>query len=280
MWKVLTPVLVALALLPPASALAVGPVHRCVVEGTLGWHGNVFSRLPDGKVIISTMTCEWEGYFVEAGGQKYILDLPVGHAGAERLKGKRVKVTGELGSRQVGFPDRRYQMPFLRITTLVTSDAVEVKGKLAVDPTEILRPFGGTRYITAEGQRYYLDFGKTTDLEKVAASLKGTAVATGRLEVSGRWLLLHVATLKAAEALQERTYEGDWQTKDTLYALKSGDHRPLIDHIRDILGEDLKVGGHTMGLEGKMLVVRTTAANHARIERFRKMLATIPGPAR
>jgi hypothetical protein len=88
MGEVLTPVLVALALLTPAPALAIWPGHPCVietvaVEGKLGWHGNYLSRLPDGTVITTTMACEWDGYLVEAGGQKYILDLPSGHERVE-----------------------------------------------------------------------------------------------------------------------------------------------------------------------------------------------------
>lgn len=155
MWKMLAPVLVALALLPPAPARALWPGHPCVVktveiEGTLGWHGNYFSRLPDGRIISTMMACEWEGYFVESGGKTYILDLPQGHEGAERLKGKRVKVTGVLEHRTVGFPDRQYEMPFISNTTLVSADTMEIKGKLAFDPTEILRPFGVSWYVYAE----------------------------------------------------------------------------------------------------------------------------------
>jgi hypothetical protein len=156
MWKMLAPVLVALALLPPAQARAIWPGHPCVVEGKLGWHGNHFGRLPNGMWITTTMACEWEGYFVVAGGKKYILDLPMGHEGAERLKGKKVKVTGVQEHRLAGFPERRYEMPFIRVGTLVSADAVEIKGKLAFDPTEILRLFGVCWYISVGDQRYYL----------------------------------------------------------------------------------------------------------------------------
>jgi hypothetical protein len=45
-----------------------------------------------------------------------------------------------------------------------------------------------------------------------------------------------------------------WEATDTVLALKSGDRRPLID--------------------------RTTATNHAKIEAFLSLLATIPRPAR
>ncbi len=285
MWKMLAPVLVALVLLPPAPAGALWPGHPCVVEtveieGKLGWHGNYFSRLPDGRIISTTMGCEWEGYFVESGGKTYILDLPQGHEGAERLKGKRVLVAGVLDHRTVGFPDRQYEMPFIRINNLVSSAPVEIKGKLAFDPTEIWRPFGVYWYISSGDQRFYLDFGKNTEVEKLASTLQGTVVVTGRLEVSRLWQIVHVATLKAEEPLVERAYEGNWEKADTILALKSGDRRPLVEHVRDMLAEDLKAGGHTLRLESGRLVVRTTAANHAKIERFLHLLAVIPGPAR
>lgn len=103
---------------------------------------------------------------------------------------------------------------------------------------------------------------------------------TGRLEMSRLWQIVHVATLKAEGPLVERAYEGNWETVDTILALKSGDRRPLIEHVRDMLAEDLKAGGHTLRLEGGKLVIRTTAANHARIRDFLHLLAVIPGPAR
>jgi hypothetical protein len=277
MWKTLAPVLVALAPLPPAPVGALWPGHPCVVqtvevEGTLGWHGNYFSRLPDGRIISTMMGFEWEGYFVESGGKTYILDLPQGHEGAERLKGKRVRVAGVLEHRTVGFPVRQYEMPFIRINNLVSSAPVEIKGTLKIDPTEIKRPYEVCWYIACGEQHYYLDFGKETG----APALNSTVVATGRLEINGRWLILHVSTLKAEEPLVERAYEGNWESTDTVLALKSGDRRPVIEHVRDMLA-----GGHTLRLEGgKMVVVRTTAANHGKIERFLKLLAVIPGPAR
>jgi hypothetical protein len=100
------------------------------------------------------------------------------------------------------------------------------------------------------------------------------AIVTGTVEVSRRWLVSHLATPKADEPLVERAYEGNWESTDTILALKSGDRRSLVEHVRDTLA-----GGHTLRLEGGKLVVRTTAANHAKIEEFLKLLATIPGPA-
>jgi hypothetical protein len=66
----------------------------------------------------------------------------------------------------------------------------------------------------------------------------------------------------------------------TILALKAGDHRPLVDHVRGLLGDDLKKPGQSLRVAGKKLVVRTTAANHARIDRFLGLLAKIPGPPR
>jgi hypothetical protein len=84
-------------------------------------------------VVHTMMGFEWEGCFVESGGKTCILDLPRGHEGAERLKGKRVKVAGILEHRTVGFPDHQYEMPFISNATLVSAEAVEIKGKLDVD---------------------------------------------------------------------------------------------------------------------------------------------------
>jgi hypothetical protein len=130
----LAPLFIAIALLPPAPAVALWPGHPCVVqtveiEGKLGWHGNLFSRRPDGRILSTMMAFEWEGYFVESGGKTYILDLPQGHEGAERLKGKKVKVTGVLEHRQVGFPGRQYERPFIRINTLSPPGAGGVAGR-------------------------------------------------------------------------------------------------------------------------------------------------------
>jgi hypothetical protein len=47
-----------------------------------------------------------------------------------------------------------------------------------------------------------------------------------------------------------------------------------------MLAGDLAGSEHTLRLEDGKLVVRTTAANHARIEEFIRLLAIIPGPAR
>jgi hypothetical protein len=205
--------------------------------------------------------------------------MPQGNEGAERLKGKKVKVAGMLRQRRVGFPGREYEMPCISIATLASADAVMIKGKLAFDPTEILRPFGVSWYVTSGDQRFYLDFGKKTELEKLASTFQGTAVVSGTLEVNRGLLIVHVATLKAEGPLEERAYEGNWEA-ETILALKGGDHRTLIEHVRGLLAEDLKGGGHTLRLEGGKLIVRTTAPNHARIRDFLHLLAIIPGPAR
>src|SRR5262249_17490410 len=91
--------------------------------------------------------------------------------------------------------------------------ALEIKGKLHWDPTEIARPYDVYWYVSVGGQRYYLHFGKAKELEKRAWTLKGMVVVTGRLEAVGRWLVVHVDTLKATgedatrdKTLEERTY--------------------------------------------------------------------------
>jgi hypothetical protein len=217
MWKTLAALLgIGLLLNAPAPASARpdqtirpgGCVVRTIeIEGTLGYHGNAFGRLPNGLVITTTIGFPWEGYFVDAGPKRYILDLPIGDEKAERLKGKKVRVSGRLEHRQVGWPGKFFQMPFLR----------------------------------------------------------------------------HVRVKAAGSTLQERTYLGSsadyWQTADGLHALKSGDRRSRIEHVRALLGEDLKSGKHTVRVAGNRLVVRTTAANHARIKQFLDMLKVIPGPA-
>jgi hypothetical protein len=178
------------------------------VEGELGYHGNTFSVLGDGTILSTTRWFPWEGYFIEAGGKKYVLDLPAGDRAAERLRGKAVVASGVLEFRQVGHPGREYEMPFI-----------------------------------------------------------------------------HVTALKAAgEGLVERAYEGPsaeyWQEEDAVFALKTGNHWPLVEHVRGLLGDDLKEPGQSLRVEGRELVVRTTPGNHAKIKRFLDLLARIPGPPR
>jgi hypothetical protein len=163
---------------------------------------------------------------------------------------------------------------------------VEIKGKLQWDPTEIARPYDVYWYVPVGGQRYYLHFGNAKAAQKQAWTLKGAVVVTGRLEAAGRWLVVHVDTLKEAgeETLEQRTYRGPsadyWRTADTIFALKIGDRRPLAEHIRDLLRKDVAGGSYAVWLEDDKLVVTTTADNHAKIKEFLRLLATIPGPAR
>jgi hypothetical protein len=105
---------------PPGKAIMPGGcvVQFVEIEGTLGYHGNTFSRLPNGMLVSTTIGFPWEGYFVDAGGKRYVLDLPIGDEKAERLKGKKVRVSGRLEYRQVGWPGNFFQMPFLRGTRL------------------------------------------------------------------------------------------------------------------------------------------------------------------
>jgi hypothetical protein len=219
MWKILLSALVVVTQLvnAPVPALArdgqttlpCGCVVRTTeIEGKLGYYGNHFGKGPNGILWMTEMYFPWEGYFIDAGGKRYILDLPIGDEGAERLKGKTVRASGVLAHRQAGPPEWTFQMPFLRYVRL-----------------------------------------KVTE-----------------------------------EVLQERTYQGSaaefWQTADAVYALKSKDHRSRVEHVRAMLGEGLKSGKHSVRVEGDRLVVRTTAANHARIKKFLEMMKVIPGPAR
>jgi hypothetical protein len=161
---------------------------------------------------------------------------------------------------------------------------VEIKGQLQWDPTEIARPYDVYWYVAVSGQQYYLHFGKNKELEKRASTLKGTVVVAGSLETIGRWLIVHVDTLKAAaeKVLEQRTYVGPsadyWRTTDTVFALKSGDHRPLVDHVRDLLRENAE-GSYALLLEDDKLVVTTTAETHGKIQKFLHLVAVIPGPA-
>jgi hypothetical protein len=184
-----------------------GPV-TVRVEGKLGYYGNAFSVLGNGLIVSTLIGFPWEGYFISAGGRKYVLDLPIGDGAAERLRGKSVVVEGVLEYRKVGRPGHEYEMPWVR-----------------------------------------------------------------------------VCSLKAAEeGLVERVYDGPsagcWQKEDAVFSLKTGDHRPVVDHIRGLLGDDLYRRGQSLRVEGSKLIVRTTARNHAGIEEFLRLLATIPGPPR
>jgi hypothetical protein len=219
MWKTVFAALTVLTLfqnvpVPAASrdSQGIAPggcvVQTIEIEGKLGYQGNRFGWLPNGRGMWMTeMYFPWEGYYIDAGGKRYILDLPIGDKTAERLKGKTVRASGLLGQRQVGHLGKTFSMPLLR----------NVRLKLV------------------------------------------------------------------EEALEERSYEGSakyWNTADEGYALKSKDRRTRVEHVRALLGEDLKSGKHTVRVERDRLVVRTTAANHARIKAFLDRMKVIPGPAR
>jgi hypothetical protein len=208
MSKIMASLVVVLLSIPALSGQEIRPggcVRRTIeVEGKLGYQGNAFSRLPNGMLISTTIGFPWEGYFVESGGKKYILDLPIGDEKAERLKGKKVRVSGILRLGLVGLPGQESVMPFIRVASLKVVE----------------------------------------------------------------------------EVLEERTYAGNWRAANTVFSLKSGDRRPMIEHIRSLLADDLKGGSHTLRLDGDKLVVRTTARNHARIREFLHMMSVIPRPSR
>jgi hypothetical protein len=299
MWKLLTPVLTGLSLLlvipalasalPSPTALpAEGPIESLQITGRL--HGEWIpddsprpgERFPDRpRLPIARLKKVWK---VTAAGLTHELDFGTTKELfrlAEWLDGKTVTVTG--------VPRPGSQVLHVRTLKAAGTDpqtiTVQIRGTLRDDPAEILRPFGVHWYLTAAGQRYYLDLGGDRRLEGLAETLRGTVEVTGRLEICRGFQVVHVQTLAAvAEALLERVYEGPsanyWQTEDTIFALKIGDCRPLVEHVRALLAEDLKAGGHSVRVEGSRLVVRTTAGNHARIRQFLDHLAMIPEPAR
>jgi hypothetical protein len=184
-----------------------GSVEKTIeIEGKLGWYGNSYFRLPNGAMGGTERYHPWEGYFVETGGKKYILDLPILDEQAERLKGTTVRVSGVLEHRQMGLSGQTFSMPFLCQVRLTLTE----------------------------------------------------------------------------ETLLEQSYPGTssyWHSADEVYALKTRDRRSRLEHIRALLGEDLKGGMQAVRLDSDRLVVRTSAAKHARIKAFLHLLQVIPGPA-
>jgi hypothetical protein len=277
MWKTLASALTGLLLTMPAAAS--DPVDRpilpggCVVQNVelRGKLSHVEGALTRNPPIPFSY---WE---LSAGGKIYRLDLGSEELLelARKLKGHDVVVAGTVK------PDTGT----VRVTGLKPDGfvKVEIKGTLTVDPTEILRPYNVSEYIPVGEHRYYLHFDDVRKRDTQAAVQGATVVVTGRLETSGRWLIVHVSSLvKVAEALEERAYQGwsaDCWRKETILALKGGDHRPLAEIIGGLLADDLKRDGHSVRVDGDRLIVRTTAANHERINHFLDTLRMIPGSA-
>jgi hypothetical protein len=292
MWQILAPVFVGLSLFAGISASASNPSQAiapggCILEDVV--RGKLFQDMVEDndwdnqadpfqpRLPIAKVKFVWK---VASGGRTYQLDFGRNKEWqtlAAKLAGRNVVVTGFLTGDAL-------------VVTGLKADgqvAVQVTGKPRLDLTEILRPYQVCWYIDAGRQHFYLDFAGNKELEKLAATATGGVIAAGELEVNGRWQIVHVHSLKPAEnktgeVLEERVYQGSsaryWRTEATILAVKGGDHRPLIEHVRALLGDDLKAAGQSVRVEGGKLVVRTTAANHARIQKFLDMLMIIPGP--
>ena len=293
MSRFLVPVLAGLALfssalIAAASPSGIGPggcVLQDVVRGRLFQElvpdndpdqldGPSQPRLPIAKVKIAWMLASGDRtYELEFSRNRQLQGM------AENLAGQNVVATGVLRGNKL-------------LVAALQGDGltlVQITGSVQQDMTEILRPYQVTWYISSGGQNYYLHFAGNKELQKVASTAKGSVTVAGELEIKGRWLIVHVHSLKPAAKvsiplLEERVYEGgsedSWLTENTVFALTSGDRRPMVDLIRGLLADDLKDGRHNVRVEGSKLVVRTTAANHARIRDFLHLLAVIPAQAR
>jgi hypothetical protein len=178
---------------------------------------------------------------------------------------------------------------------------IEIEGKLGYSGNTFRRLPNGMLVSTLIGfpwEGYFVEVnGKKYVLDLPIGDEKAERLKGKQVRVSGvpenrkvgfpgqeyQMPFLRGATLKAVEeVLEERVYNGPsaryWLTPDTIFSVKSGDRRPMVEHIRALLGEDLKGGQHTLRVDGSKLVVRTTARNHARIREFLRVVAMIPGP--
>jgi len=77
-----------------------------------------------------------------------------------------------------------------------TTVKIELCGTIEDDLRDILRPYNVSKYVTANGQRYYLHFKDTrpVSLNDVAPP---TVIVTGTLEIVGRLNIVHVETIDA-----------------------------------------------------------------------------------
>jgi hypothetical protein len=188
MWKFLSPVVVALTLLPASPSWASPPGDRVIgtvdLEVILGDHGKSFGRLPDGSLRTTTRASDWEGCFIAAGARKSLLDLPIGNEVAERFVDNRGKISGALERLLVGLPERPNEAPFLRVNTLTLTEIMESKGAPKIDFTAIKRTLDVYQNLAGSEQHSSLDFSKAKELQKLASTFTQTAVVPARLELA------------------------------------------------------------------------------------------------
>jgi hypothetical protein len=88
------------------------------------------------------------------------------------------------------------------------------------------------------------------------------------------------ACLAVEPQIIEKTYEGNWLSKDNILSLKGGVKQSLVDHLGIKKWENWNNGPHQLRVGKNRLVVKTSPANHARIAKFLHLIQIIPGPAR
>jgi hypothetical protein len=208
MWKKMLFTFTGLACVLTLPALATEPQGLTIAPGgcVLDWveiRGKlVLDTLPDDswwdhrhpelpRPAIARIRLAWR---IHGNGTVYELNFGSKQAAADlaaRLKDRWVIVSGLADGGILHVSGLREDTSYVHKAV-----QVEIKGKLEVDLTEILRPFSVSYYVTVEGQRYYLDFTTTKDLEQLAGKVSGTVIVTGTLETHGRWEIVHVTGLR------------------------------------------------------------------------------------
>jgi hypothetical protein len=189
----------------PAYMIDAGkPNTPRVIDGKLVYHDGSGPRIDEVE--------PWIGPALETGGSWFGLDFGDNQQllrQAEKLYGKKVRVTGRLEKRTLAGLWRQ------EIDVLVVSDVrpieavqqtiqVEIKGTLSGRPMidnparipEDLLPLHAWTiwHITADATTYELDFGAARNLEALAGKLDGrTVILTGTREGN----VVHVKSLKA-----------------------------------------------------------------------------------
>ena len=215
MWKFLVPVFVGLNLLSgiavsaaPADSQTIRRGGCIVIPDTI--RGKLIQELVEDndadqlegpyqiRLPIAKVKLLWT---VKSGRQSYRLDfvrnLILRQGLPHNLVGHNVVVTGVISGDAM-------------VVTEIKADGeatVQVTGQLQLDPTEILRPYQVCWYIEAGGQHYYLDLAGNKELAKQVLAAKGSVIVAGELEVSGRWFIVHVRSLKSAETKSGLTLE-------------------------------------------------------------------------
>jgi hypothetical protein len=163
------------------------PVFVLTLDGKLTYHDGSGPQIPEWD--------PWIGHGLETGGSWFGLDFREHKEllkQAEKLSGKKVRVTGRLEKQTLGglIP---HQIDVLVVTGLVpltrADDAfvkktvrVEMKGQFLfrADHADILIP---DCRLTVEGKTYVVDLGADRDLLHAAAALDGhTAIVMGTLD--------------------------------------------------------------------------------------------------